>query len=816
MHSVCRLAEMDPKTLEKLELNKILGQLAGYAAFSASRELLEGLLPTADLEEARRRQRETTEARTLLEENSAISVGGARDVRPYARNAERGITLMPEHLLDIRATLQAAASLKRAIQKVGERFPLLNEIAYGLDEGRHIVEAIARTVSDQGEVLDSASPKLAQIRRDLRLARDRLQSKLQAIITSNQNAPYLQEALITQRSGRYVIPIKAEAKGRIKGIVHDQSSSGATLFIEPIATVEINNQIRELELTEQDEVLRILREISQLVGSDADRVVRTVDALAALDAAFAKARYASALRAHPPDLVPFSDSRVPGSTIRLYDARHPLIDPQRVVPISVELDDDTYILIITGPNTGGKTVSLKTVGLLALMAQCGLHIPAAPESALSVFDAVYADIGDEQSIEQSLSTFSAHLTHITGILERADDRSLVLLDELGAGTDPTEGAAIARAILDYLRARGVTTFVATHYPELKLYAHSTPGVRNASVEFDVETLSPTYRLIIGLPGRSNALAIATRLGLPPEITERARSFIGASDLAADDLLDEIHRTREAIRQTEARLARAEHDAAILRDRLQARLDNIEAERQAIIEQTREQAMRELAALQEEIRELRRRLRAIPPSLQAEAGAARDVLRDIEEEAGVLGEVMAEPVGRALAPAPPSGPAVEEALHGLEVGDRVFVPRLNAEGEVVGIDGTDEVEVQVGQFRLRVKVDALEYRGRPRREKPAEEVGRSGVKVPRPESPGLELHLRGLTLEEALPLLDEYLDRAYLSGLPWVRIVHGKGSGVLRRAVRDTLRRSSLVRDFESARPNEGGDGVTVVHFVPLS
>ena len=796
---------MDSKTLEKLELNKILGHLGGYAAFSASRELLEGLLPTTDLEEARRRQRETTEARTLLEENSTLSVGGARDVRPHARNAARGITLMPEHLLDIRATLQAAAALKRAIHKVGERFPLLSEIAGGLDEGRHIVEAITRTVSDQGEVLDSASPRLAQIRRDLRVARDRLQSKLQAIITSGQNVPYLQEALITQRSGRYVIPIKAEAKGRIKGIVHDQSSSGATLFIEPVATVEINNQIRELELAEQDEVLRILREISQLVGSDADRVVWTVDALAALDAAFAKARYASALRARPPDLVPFVGSRVPGSTIRLYDARHPLIDPQQVVPISIELDDETYILIITGPNTGGKTVSLKTVGLLALMAQCGLHIPAAPESALSVFDAIYADIGDEQSIEQSLS-----------ILERADDRSLVLLDELGAGTDPTEGAAIARAILDYLRARGVTTFAATHYPELKLYAHSTPGVRNASVEFDVETLSPTYRLIVGLPGRSNALAIATRLGLSPEIVERARSFIGASDLAADDLLDEIHRTREAIRQTEARLARTEHDAAILRDRLQARLDSIEEERRAIVEQAREQAAHELAALQEEIRELRRRLRAIPPSLQAEAEAVREVLRGIEEETGVLGEIMAEPVGRALALAPPSVPAVEEAPHGLEVGDRVFVPRLNAEGEVVGMDGTDEVEVQVGQFRLRVKADALEYRGRPRREKSAGEVGRSGVKVPRPESPGLELHLRGLTLEEALPLLDEYLDQAYLSGLPWVRIVHGKGSGVLRRAVRDTLRRSSLVRDFESARPNEGGDGVTIVHFEPLS
>ncbi len=815
---------MDVKPTEKLELDKILMQLADHAAFAASHELLESLQPTNDLEEAQRRLQETSEARALLEENSAVSVGGARDVRPHARNAERGVTLMPEHLLEVKATLLSAAALKRTIQKAAERFPLLNEIAHGLDEGRHVVEAITHVISEQGEVLDSASARLGQIRRDLRAARDRLQSKLQAIISSNQNAPYLQEALITQRSGRYVIPIKAEARGRIKGIVHDQSSSGATLFIEPVATVEINNQIRELEIAEQDEVLRILREVSALVGDDADRIVWTVEALAALDAAFAKAKYAGVLRANSPHLVPFDDSMaeqtpgVPGSTIRLYNARHPLIDPQQVVPINVELDESTYVLIITGPNTGGKTVSLKTVGLLTLMAQCGLHIPAAPESTLSVFDAVYADIGDEQSIEQSLSTFSAHLTHITGILERADDRSLVLLDELGAGTDPAEGAAIARAILDDLLARGVTTFVATHYPELKLYAHSTPGVRNASVEFDVETLSPTYRLIIGLPGRSNAIAIATRLGLPERIVERARGFVSADDLAADDLLDEIHRTREEIRQAEARLARAEHDATVLRDRLQVRLDQIEEERRAIIEQARAEAQAELTSLQAEASELRRRLRAIPPTYQAEATSAREALREVEQDASALGEVIDEPVARVSAPPARPQPelaAPDEAPRSLQIGDRVFVPKLSAEGEVVSLDGSTDAEVQVGQFRVRVEANTLEFRAGRKREKPGEEAGRAGVKTPRPDSPGLELHLRGLTLEDALPLLDEYLDQAYLSGLPWARIVHGKGSGVLRRGVQDTLRRSSLIKEFRTAPPNEGGDGVTIVHFVPL-
>ncbi len=805
---------MNEKTYQTLELDKILSRLATYADFSASQELLHTLRPANTLEEAQRRLDETTEARLLMDERGNISVGGARDVRPLARSAERGMTLTPEQLLDVKGTLQASAVLKRTIQKAGERFPLLNEIAYNLEEGRHIVAAVERAIDDYGQIIDDASPRLAEIRRELRIVHDRLRSKLQMIVNSSRYAPFLQDTVITMRSGRYVIPIKAEAKGSIRGIVHDQSSSGATLFIEPLETVEINNRIREMESAEQEEIQRILRELTALVAAEADRIVWTVEALAQIDAIFARARYAGAIDAEPPQLVDFAPAHFPGHTLRLYDARHPLIDPEKVVPIDVVMDDETYMLIITGPNTGGKTVTLKTVGLLTLMAQCGLHIPASAESVLTVFHSVYADIGDEQSIEKSLSTFSGHLTNINEILAQADRHSLVLIDELGAGTDPAEGAAIARAILNELLQRGVTTLVATHYPELKIYAQNTPGVRNASVEFDVETLSPTYRLIIGLPGRSNAIAIATRLGLPLHIIEEARSYVGESDLKVDDLLDEIHRTRDENRQAQARLAAAEAEITALQAELKERLQGIEAERAQVLAEAEAAARAELADIYADIKELRRRLRTMSPTVQARIS---DLLIEAEEAAR-----SAETLGQLIdTPAPKKAGFRSAAGKGMtgkmQVGDHVYVASLNAEGEVLSITDEREAEVQVGSLRVRVSLDGLERRAGPkkREDEPLYEYA-GDVAVAQPASPGLELQIRGMTAEQAIPLLEDYLDRAYLAGLPWCRIIHGKGTGVLRKVVREVLRSHPLVREYKTAPLNEGGDGATVVYFVPLN
>jgi DNA mismatch repair protein MutS2 len=800
---------MNPKTYEKLELNKILAQLAAYAAFSASYELLEALEPTGDLREAQRRQQETTEARTLLEEKPNASVGGAKDVRPDVDRAARGVTLNAGQLLAIKATLESGITLKRTIDKAAARFPILAETAYNLYDDNYLITAINRIVNEHGEILDSASSRLAQIRLDLRAARDRLHSRLQTIINSSKNAPYLQEALITTRSGRYVIPIKADARGRIKGIIHDQSSSGATLFIEPTITVEINNQIRELELAEQEEIHRILVEMTEKVGQEADFITWSVEALAVLDMVFAKAKYATARHANPPTLTGFDPERKPGSTIKLYNARHPLLDPRTAVPIDAELDPETFILILTGPNTGGKTVSLKTVGLLTLMAQCGLHLPASEESELTVFEAVYADIGDEQSIEQSLSTFSAHLTHIIQILEEANDKSLVLLDELGSGTDPAEGAAIARAILNDLWRRNITTFVATHYPDLKLYAHHTEGVQNASVEFDVETLAPTYRLIVGLPGRSNALAIATRLGLPEHIIQEGRSYVGEDDLQADDLLDEIHRARESIRQIEERLKAAEADTTKLQQQLRDRLEDIEEERREIIEQAQAQALAELDDMRAEIRDLRQRARtsaleetAVLPSV--------DELETIEAEVEAIGESIETPVEPALTPAP-ALPAEPVPQRELRPGDHVYVRNLNTEGEIVAIDSGDNIEVQLGNMRLRVDADNLEWLPQPK-EQPVE---KKGVVAPKVESPGLEIHLRGFVVEEALAALDNYLDQAYLAELPWVRIVHGKGTGALRKAIQDSLQHHPLIKEYKRAPDNQGGDGVTIAYLAPL-
>jgi DNA mismatch repair protein MutS2 len=785
--------EMNSKYLQTLELPKILERLAQHTSFSASQELALRLQPSPDLDEAIRRQRETSEARALLDARADVSLGGARDVRPLVDRAEHSAVLMPSELLDVHSTLVSGRTLRRAITRLRDQFPLLANTAGRIEECPDVVVEIARCINDRAEVVDGASPNLARIRRGMREAHQRLMAKLERIVSSPSNAAFLQEAFITQRGGRYVIPLKADFKGRIPGIVHDQSASGATLFIEPLATVELNNRWRELQLEEEREVQRILAELSNLVAEEGEFIKRTVEALAELDLAFAKARYAEEIEGVEPKLVAFRKVAIglhPGSSIQLIKARHPLIDPAKVVPIDVYLDDDYFILVITGPNTGGKTVSLKTVGLLALMAQCGLAIPAAEGSTISVFSNIYADIGDEQSIEQSLSTFSAHITNVINILGQADEHCLVLLDDLGAGTDPGEGSAIARALLSHLLRRRITTFVSTHYPELKIYAHTTPRVENACVEFDLETLSPTYELSIGLPGRSNAFAIARRLGLSPEIVSEAESMVSPESLEAESLLAEIKQAHQEALAAQGAAKAARHRAEDLERELRQELADIEKTRREILSAARDEAQRELAEMRAELRKIRAGL--------GMTTVTREWMAQAEDALASLEPKPVEPIVQ-----PRFKP--QEAL---SLGDTVWVAGLEATGEITELSG-DEVEVQVGSFRIKAKLGDLELRHKATKPEVRERV----VSVPRISSPGVELSLRGQTTEEALPRLDKYLNDAYLAGLPQVRIIHGKGTGTLRRVVRDFVTNHPLVASCRPGDEYEGGEGATVVKLV---
>ena len=803
---------MDSKTLNVLEYPKILDKLAGFCDFSASMELARQLEPTDSYDLAVSRLAETTEARKLLSIQD-VSIGAAHDIRQAADLAARSGVLDAHVLLDVKSTLISCRELKKAFDKKESEYPCLFQIVVGLPDSHGIVDAISRVLSERGEVLDSASVKLADIRRNLRIAHDRLMSRLQKYVTDSKTVSMLQESIITQRDGRYVIPLRAEFKGKIKAIVHDQSSSGATLFVEPLPIVEANNEIRELQLAERDEERRILAEVSALVGAHASELKYGIENLAVLDLAFAKAKYADDLRASEPLLK--EPSKVKGNALsssnvqksdglrlstfdlKLIQARHPLLDSDTVVPIDVDPREGTRAIVITGPNTGGKTVSLKTVGLLVVMAQSGLHISAQSGSELPFFKSVYADIGDEQSIEQSLSTFSGHITNIIRILKVIDHRSLVIFDELGSGTDPQEGAAIARAILSHLLEVGCMTLVATHYPELKTFAHSTEGVVNASLEFDIKTLRPTYKLTIGLPGRSNALAIAQKLGLPQSIIESARAEINPLDLRADKLLDDIRkernrtsREREKLEKQRARLEAQNSDLA-------KRLEKIEDERRETLAKARAEGELEVAILKRNIDSLKSQLKKASQPLQA--------IKAIEEKMEKMEEKVEQPVERQMS-------KVEVQTGAVKLGEKVTVSTLNADGVVTAL-GEADAEVQIGTIRVRAKLSDLIR-------KSTGEAVESKVKSQkssdlRPstldskKSPGMEVDLRGLMSEDALDKMERYLEQAYLAGLPWVRIIHGKGTGKLRQAVRDALRGHSYVKSFEEGGRTEGGEGVTV-------
>ena len=798
---------MNPKTLLLLEYPKILARLKAYAGFTGSADLAESLRPTSSLEKALDLQQQTREARLLISHYSDLSFQGAVDLRPMVDQTLHGITLEAVELLAIRNTLVISRNAKRVFEEHAPDALSLAGHAANLSEGLGLVDLINKTISERGEVLDGASEALSRIRSEMKVTHARLMERLSRYLNDPNSAHMLQEALITQRGGRYVLPLKSEFKGRIKAIIHDQSASGATLFIEPIAVVEWNNKYRELELQERDEVLRVLRELSVRVAEQAESLNMTMAAMSILDLALMKARYADDLGAVEPVLLPFIPNpspHHPGSTIRLRRARHPLLDPAKAVPIDFELDPETFSVVLTGPNTGGKTVTLKTVGLAVLMAQSGLQVLAQSGSQLSVFRDVFADIGDEQSIEQSLSTFSGHITQLVRVLKKADYRSLVLLDELGAGTDPQEGSALARAVLSHLLNRRITCVVATHYPELKAFAHATKGVTNASLEFDLETLRPTYHLIIGLPGRSNALAIAERLGLRQDIIDAARSELDPTELHAEDLLDEIHRQRDLARENYEASEKARREAEAARQKTSARLAQLEADKNAILQKAEGQAEAELEALRAELEKMRREMARMkePAEKTEQVTQLLENLAVVEEKQ----EKKAKKQARAPRPRRPEGQ--------IQVGEKVLVRRLGTEGTVMSVDA-EGLEIQVGMLRLRVRPTDVDRRVavvEPVAVEKLAAVVTGRTALPTVDSPGLELDLRGQRVDEALDALDSYLERGFTAGLIFGRIIHGRGTGALRQAIREALRQSSYIKRWESGGEKEGGDGVSVVFF----
>ncbi len=784
---------MNAKVLGTLEFPKVLARLADVTAFSASRELALALEPHADRFWVERRQEETAEAVRLLQERPEFSVRGTRDVRLLARKAALGGVLDPSQLLEVAGTLESGHFVGGALAKLdNDAFRVLREHAAQIRPCRDVTAAIGGAISDQGEVRDNASPALGRIRRELRSAHSRLTKRLNSYLTSHRSS--LQDAIITSRNDRYVIPVKAEARSQIPGIVHDQSASGATVFVEPLAIVELNNALRSLQLQELAEIERILREVSGIVGASGEAIIESVNALAAIDLCLAKARLAGAQDASRPMLAA-------AGRIALYKARHPLLT-SKVVPISIELGHSFSQLVITGPNTGGKTVALKTVGLLTLMALSGLHIPAEPGSEIGLVAEVWADIGDEQSIEQSLSTFSSHMTNIVRIVNAVQPGDLVLLDELGAGTDPVEGAALARAILDYLRARQATTVGTTHYAELKVYAHGTPGVQNASVEFDLETLSPTYRLTVGLPGRSNALAIATRLGLNKQIVDAATATLSPEQLQVETLLKQIADEKQEAERARAEAQRLERQAAAALQATQRERAALERERERLLQQAEAAAEQELADFRRQLAELQ--LRA------GDVNSRRDVQEVQAQSSAVLRQLLER---RHKQPRRREAPPAD-----LPLGSWVHIETLGQSGKLLSLDRDhNSAEVQLGSFKVRAKASELSAGHRPAAFDPAEtrprrrEQAREERVVTLPAVPltGTELDLRGKRVADIESELDRFLNDASRAGLPYARIIHGKGTGALRQVVLAQLTGHPLVTSFRLGESGEGGDGVTI-------
>lgn len=786
---------MKAKTLKTLEYNKILDLLVQQASSSMAKEELRCLQPMTSVAEIKDALAETTQAHTVILKKGSAPLGQIYDISAAMTFARKGGVLTMGQLLQILYNLKIAANVTTFLKSDLPPLPAIDAIREVIVTCPRLAENIDRCIISEDEMADNASPALKDIRRSITRQNDAIRNRLNSIINSSDNRTYLQDAIVTVRDGRYVIPVKAEHRGRFQGIIHDQSATGATLFIEPQVIVNMNNELREMELKEKAEVERILAELSSAAAEHFHDITNNQKLLTALDIIFAKGKLSMVMGGEEPEV---SEK----GALVLKDARHPLIDKKKVVPINIKLGDDYETLVVTGPNTGGKTVTLKTTGLLVLMAQSGLHIPAAGTSTLPVFDHVLADIGDEQSIEQSLSTFSSHMRNIVSILEEMKGNSLILLDELGAGTDPTEGAALAISILENLKARGAYTIATTHYNELKKYALSTKGVENGSMEFNVDTLSPTYRLMIGIPGKSNAFEISRKLGLPEHLIQRASRLLERGDIEFEDVISAIEEDKKK--------AEAERDEAVLlnismkkqKEELDRRQALLEEKEKKIIHQAKEEARNILKEARETANDVNRELRALNKieslgERNRRFDKSRKRLKDAEDK---FAEKMIKRVNQS--------PVKADQL---KIGDKVRVVTLDQPGEILSLpDSKGDLLVKVGMMKVSININDLMFMEEDSEMK-NKQAGKYGTLYKsKAQNISISINVQGENLDDAVMDVDKYLDDAYIAGLKEVTVIHGRGEGILKDGLRKLFKRHKHVASYRKGNYNEGGDGVTIV------
>lgn len=816
---------MNQRALKTLEYNKIIDKLTALAASSLGKEKCSKLLPSDDITEIREAQAETSDALSRLLKNGSLSFSGIKDIRPSIMRLEVGSTLSAIELLQISSLLNVALRvktysrstgdllrdsreenrLKNNQQSFGEETDNDKDFADSLSKYFDVLEPLSplnneikRCIISEEEIADDASPELRHIRRSIKQTNDRIREQLNSIVNSSSTQTMLQENIVTMRNGRYCLPIKAEYKNHFNGMVHDQSSSGSTIFIEPMAVVKLNNDLRELSIKEQEEIEKILADLSNQAAEFSNELKENLTVLVELDFIFAKAALSKQMRGTEPV---FNEK----GYINIKKGRHPLIDPKAVVPIDIHLGKEFNLLIVTGPNTGGKTVSLKTVGLFTLMGQSGLHIPAFDHSELSVFEEVFADIGDEQSIEQSLSTFSSHMVNTVSIIENATYNSLVLFDELGAGTDPTEGAALAMSILANLHKRQIRTMATTHYSELKVFALSTEGVENACCEFDVETLRPTYRLLIGIPGKSNAFAISQKLGLPGYIIEDAKNRIGSDNQTFEDVISDLEENRVIIEKEREEIARYKEEITQLKEQLKNKNEKIDSAKERILRQANEEARDIIQQAKDYADEsIRKYNKWIKDA---------DTNKEMEKERAALRDKLGNTQDKLAIKAKKSGK--KHKASDFKIGDAVHVLSMNLKGTVSTLpNAKGDLYVQMGILRSQVNISDLELIDEPVITGPNDikKTGTGKIKMNKSANISTSINLIGKTVDEALFELDKYLDDAYLAHLPQVTIIHGRGTGALKNAVHGHLKKTKYVKSYRLGTFGEGDQGVTIVDF----